>query len=280
MRSTPVRRHWLGLSILATGVIAGCASPGGRDVRDSPATTIAPHPAAALSNGGGERSPEKPVFPAGGLTAPSAPAMFADAALQPTPAHAGQTISQVSYSSPESVVAPLPPDAPAAPIHADDASTQAALLAADPCDPFAGQGELPLAQLLAEVEARNPSLQAASEAWRAAAQRYPQVVSLEDPMFGFMVSPTGVGQDGGGWMVEASQKLPWAGKRYFRGNMAQAEADAAKGEIGDTRLMLAEATKMAFFDYYLARRELEVNADTANIVKQFRDIARTKYESN
>ena len=151
--------------------------------------------------------------------------------------------------------------------------------AADGDDPFAQATELPLDQLVAEVERRNPSLQAVSEAWRAAAQRYPQMVSLEDPMFDWMIAPRGVGPEGG-WMIEASQKLPWAGKRRLRGSIATAEADAARGDIGDTRLMLAEAAKMAYFDYYLARRQLQVNADTMQLVRQLREIAKSKYEAS
>ena len=79
-------------------------------------------------------------------------------------------------------------------------------------------------QLVTEVQARNPSLQAASLAWRAAANRYPQVVSLDDPMFTYMMTPTnGLGADnGGGWMVQGAQKIPWAGKRALRGSAAAA----------------------------------------------------------
>jgi outer membrane protein TolC len=151
--------------------------------------------------------------------------------------------------------------------------------AADADDPFAQATELPLDQLVAEVERRNPSLQAVSEAWRAAAQRYPQMVSLDDPMFDWMIAPRGIGPEGG-WMIEASQKLPWAGKRRLRGSIATAEAEAARGDIGDTRLLLAEAAKLAYFDYYLARRELEVNADTTQLVRQLREIAKDKYEAS
>ena len=43
-------------------------------------------------------------------------------------------------------------------------------------------------------------------------------------------APNGVGTDnGGGWMVQASQKIPWAGKRALRGSAASAEADAMQG---------------------------------------------------
>lgn len=151
----------------------------------------------------------------------------------------------------------------------------------DPCDPFANQAELSVGQLAAEVQARNPSLQAASAAWRAAAERYPQAVSLDDPMFKYMLGTQSIGMDnGGGWMVEASQKIPWAGKRALRGTAASAEADAMKGDIGDVRLRLSEAARTAFYDYYLARREMDVNTSTHRLVTQIREIAWNKYQVN
>ena len=206
-----------------------------------------------------------------------APGTLSSSDVSKSPAAAAtadaSVVQPVSYESERTDPAPLPPIGP------DSGTPQSDRLVSDADDPFAGAAELPLDGLIAEVQMRNPSLQAVSEAWRAAAQRYPQVVSLDDPMFGFMLSPPGIGPEGG-YMVEASQKIPWACKRGLRGSIAQAEADAARGEIGDTRLMLAEAAQMAFFDYYLARRELEVNADTTEIVRQFRDVAKNKYESN
>jgi len=84
-------------------------------------------------------------------------------------------------------------------------------------DLFSGQEELSVEQTVAEVQLRNPSLQAVSDAWRAATERYPQVMSLDDPMFTWMVGPSGVGtMDSGGWMVQASQRIPWTGKRALR----------------------------------------------------------------
>jgi outer membrane protein, heavy metal efflux system len=139
--------------------------------------------------------------------------------------------------------------------------------------------ELSLAQLTAEVQACNPSAQAMMAAWQAAAQRYPQMVSLDDPMFGFMLGPTGLGHDGG-WMVMASQKVPWCGKRALRGVVAEAEAEMAGRDLEDVRLRLAEATAMTLSDYYQARRELEINVANVDLMTQFREIAKTRYESN
>ena len=184
--------------------------------------------------------------------------------------------SPVSYQVPVDDALPDPPKSSDAAVSPEPPNRPS-----DASDQFAGQAELSGEQLVAEVQARNPSLQAATAAWQAAAERYPQMVSLEDPMFGFMISPSGAGRDdGGGWMVEASQKIPWAGKRDLRGCAAAAEADAMQGDIGEARLRLAEAARMAFFDYYLAARLTEVNANTRQLLKQMREIARTKYEVN
>ncbi|MHB0958150.1 MAG: TolC family protein [Pirellulaceae bacterium] len=162
-----------------------------------------------------------------------------------------------------------------------DGSGQPAYRSDDPADPFNGQAELSIERLVAEVQARNPSLQAASAAWRAAVERYPQMISLDDPMFTSMISPSGVGMDdGGGWMVAASQNIPWAGKRGLRGSAAAAEAEAMRGDIGDTRLRLAEAARTVFFDYYLAQRQMEVNTATQHLLEQFQAIARDKYQVN
>ena len=162
------------------------------------------------------------------------------------------------------------------------AQTPAAPLPPCPADPFVGQTELSAEQLVAEVLARNPSLQAMNAAWRAAAERCPQVISLDDPMFGFLVSTAHVGMNDpeDGWMVEASQRVPWMGKRALRGESASAEAQAAASEAGDTRLRLVEAGRIALYDYYQARRQLEVNRGITELMSGFREVARTRYEAS
>lgn len=145
---------------------------------------------------------------------------------------------------------------------------------------FAGQSELSLEQLVLAVEARNPSLQAAAAAWRAAAARYPQVISLEDPMFAFMLATANLGANEGeaGYMLEVSQEVPWFGKRRLRGQQALAEAGAARSEIGDVRLQLREAARIAFASYYLSDRLAAVNAETTRLLDQFLQVAGQRYE--
>jgi cobalt-zinc-cadmium efflux system outer membrane protein len=147
---------------------------------------------------------------------------------------------------------------------------------------FAGQRHLQLELLIAEVEARNPSLQAMAHAWRAAAQRYPQAVSLDDPMFMTMMAPASFGssQVESAYVLQGSQKLPWFGKRQMRGQQAQAEASAAFQDVQDSRLQIVQVTRLAFYDYYLAERQLEINQRNRQSAQEFRDSAQVKYENN
>ncbi len=153
----------------------------------------------------------------------------------------------------------------------------------DADDPFAGHDELPLDELVAAVKARNPSLQAALAAWNAAANKYPQAIALDDPMFQSMYAPkswNAASNVQGSYYLGVAQKIPWSGKRELRGNQANWEASAASFDAGEVQLRLTEAARMAYFDFYLNQRERELNASSREAISRFRDVARSKYEAN
>jgi outer membrane protein TolC len=150
-------------------------------------------------------------------------------------------------------------------------------------DPVPGQMELSLPALVSEVQRRNPSLQAALAAWGAASQRCPQVVALDDPILQSMFAPGSFSSNSSvqaSYFVGIAQKVPWFGKRDLRGQAALAEANAASSDSQDVRLRLVEATRMAFFDYYLVTRDLELNAANFDAVERFRETANTKFEAS
>src|SRR4051794_26409437 len=144
------------------------------------------------------------------------------------------------------------------------------------------EAELSLPRLIEEVQNRNPSLQAMAAVWQAAAQRYPQVVSLDDPMFSVTTAPASFGSDEvePAYALQAGQKFPWFGKRAARGRMAQAETTVAFHDLEDSRIRLTEATEIAFYEYYLAHRQLELNQENTSVIRQFRDTTQTRYRSN
>ena len=141
--------------------------------------------------------------------------------------------------------------------------------------------ELSLEQLIAEVQTIHPTVEAMYAAWQAAAQRYPQAVSLEDPMFGATLAPASIGSHDTetAYMVEASQKLPWHGKRALRGAVERASADSASQDVETTRQKLAEIAELAYWDYYVSLRLLKLNDENQEILESFRDNAISRYEN-
>jgi outer membrane protein TolC len=147
---------------------------------------------------------------------------------------------------------------------------------------FAGDQQLSLPKLLDLVQARNASLDAMANAWRAAAQRYPQAIALDDPMLMTMMAPASFAsnQVQPAYILGGSQKVPWFGKRELRGAEAQAAAGASFHEMRDARLQIAESTRLAFYEYYLLDRQLELNRQSVEILDELRETAQVKYENN
>lgn len=148
-------------------------------------------------------------------------------------------------------------------------------------DPPLPDGPLQLEALVREVQSRNPTLSAMTAAWQAAEQRYPQVVSLDDPMFMTMGAPASFGSSDveSAYILEGAQKVPWFGKRAAKGRAARAEARAERMSLEDARVALTESASMAFFDYYLVARQQELNRGNRRVMGEFRESAQAKYRA-
>jgi outer membrane protein, heavy metal efflux system len=64
------------------------------------------------------------------------------------------------------------------------------------------------------------------------------------------------------------------------GNKARAEANAAYFDVSEERLRIAEITRLAYFEYYLAHRQIDVLNESTHLLQDFREIAISKYESS
>ncbi len=147
---------------------------------------------------------------------------------------------------------------------------------------FEGMDNLSVEALIGQVLARNPSLAQMMAAWQAASARYPQVTSLDDPMFRTNLAPAAIGKLGDGnqgYTLELSQKYPWPGKLRLRGENALAEASAAGNGVDDVRLQLVESAKDAFYEYYLVYRAIEVNDESLRLLSEFRGNAADRYKT-
>jgi cobalt-zinc-cadmium efflux system outer membrane protein len=149
----------------------------------------------------------------------------------------------------------------------------------DQADPFAHAPELERERLVQEVLRRNPSLDAARQAWRAALERFPQVISLDDPSAGFGVAPRSIGSSAvrDGYKGELAQRLPFPGKLTLRGEVALASAEAAEYDYQALRRRLAEAASLLFDDYYVVARAIEINDIHTELLGELREAALARY---
>jgi outer membrane protein TolC len=200
-----------------------------------------------------------------------APVPSADAAVVPLPSTVEAAASDASYAEVQPAAFNAPAESAAGLVPIEAATLESPVVA----------NELELGSYVHEVLSRNQSLQAMIAAWQAAAQKYPQAVALDDPMFLAMTAPASLSSNDvtPAYLLGASQKIPWCGKRSLRGQVAQAEASAASMDVADARLQLTQAAQLAFYDYYLVHRQLELTGANVRRLEEFRDTARKQYEA-
>lgn len=134
-------------------------------------------------------------------------------------------------------------------------------------------------QLIAAVLSRNPGVNEARLAWRAAAERVPQVSALDDPMLAYGVAPLSIGSSDVqfGQSLSVRQRFPYPGKLRRMGDAARHEAEAVAQGVEAVRLDLAAAASMLYDDYYLVHRALEINAEHRRLLETYQRVVTARY---
>lgn len=147
--------------------------------------------------------------------------------------------------------------------------------------PFAGAAVLTAEDAVRVVLERNPTLDQMRAAAVAAAARYPQVTSLDDPTAGVWTAPGSAGSPHVNYSarVEVAQKFLYPGKRGLKGAAVRSEALAAAEEVEDARLQLTEAARTAAADYGLAVRAAALAEENAALLGEFRKNAEARYKA-
>ncbi|HVM60755.1 MAG TPA: TolC family protein [Verrucomicrobiae bacterium] len=134
--------------------------------------------------------------------------------------------------------------------------------------------------LVAAALTNNPEIATARRKWDAALQRIPQARSLDDPMLGVDAWRKNSGADSPsqtGLMV--SQNIPWFGKRDLRGGMETGAAKQAEMAWRMKTLEVVAMVKQAWYDLWQAQRELDLNQRDQELMQQFVEVARSRYET-
>lgn len=133
--------------------------------------------------------------------------------------------------------------------------------------------------LVDAVLARNPRIEAARAAWRAALERQPQEVALPDPMVEYELAPLSIGSQNVdfGQTVRVSQRFPFPGRLELRSAVAIAEAAAEREQVVAVRLELALMAALLYDELFVTERAIEVNEQHRLLLEQVERAALAAY---
>ncbi|MBW3564497.1 MAG: TolC family protein [Acidobacteria bacterium] len=133
-------------------------------------------------------------------------------------------------------------------------------------------------ELVLSVLQRNPDIEAARQALRAAEQRIIQAGALDDPMLMSSIAPLSIGgSDRFGARIEGRQRLPFPGKRKLRTDIARAKSAVAQNDLESLRLQLALITSTLYDEYYLVERSLEITREHIALLGELKESAEAQY---
>ena len=137
---------------------------------------------------------------------------------------------------------------------------------------------LSAADLVARVIAGNPSLQASTARVTALQAEIERAGALDDPIVSYAIAPRTVGSRiGDRHIVQASQALPWPGKRQLRAELAGSAADEAAADVETRRRTLVAQARRAWAQWWYVERALEVNADDGRLLSDLIPVAQMQY---
>ncbi len=151
--------------------------------------------------------------------------------------------------------------------------------------PEASSQKIDLDTLIAEAEKNNPGIQAALRVVEAKRARIPQARAYPDPMvsFGYMgnlIPPfTEQQNDPSSFrQIEASQDIPFPGKRGLRGQIASKDADAAWWDYEYARRRVVSEVKVAYYDLYYVYKAIAITEKDRDLLDKLAKIAEEKYK--
>src|SRR5438034_8597554 len=144
------------------------------------------------------------------------------------------------------------------------------------------EGRLSLDEVTNVVLANNPAIKAAQEKWRAMKARVPQAAAWEDlraqarsRVARYVSIPPNAFSD---QSFILQQEVPISGKNLSRARAATAEAGAAFEDFRRTQLDVLSRARAAFHRLANEYAQLEVNQRNVDLLNQFAEISRQRYE--
>ncbi len=156
-------------------------------------------------------------------------------------------------------------------------------LNAEPLDQVVREGRLSLREVIRAVAERNPSVKAAEAKWETMKARVPQAAAWEDLRAGVdSFVERSVSIPANSFMNQTAmleQEVPISGKNRSRARAATAEAGAAFEDLRRMELDVSSRARIAYARLANGYAQLEVNRRNDELLGQFVQISRSRYET-
>lgn len=142
-------------------------------------------------------------------------------------------------------------------------------------------GSAGMEQLVSLSLRNHPALAAARQKINRLEAKVPQARALPDPVA--RVSTGSMAETAAGRAVAAAgveQQIPFPGKLRSQALAARKEADAARSELDELKLRLAERVRLGYWSYYLAHQNQRILRQHRQILVDVRNIVQTRVEAN
>ncbi len=141
---------------------------------------------------------------------------------------------------------------------------------------------LGLEAIVTEALERNPEIQAARHRWQAAKERAPQARALDDPEFKIEFFNTPQNLDvtrTENTIFGLSQRFPFPGKLGLKEGLAIKEAEMAASMLLAKEREVAAQVKTAYYELFLAHKDIEIHHEQIDILKEFFEIANARFRA-
>jgi outer membrane protein TolC len=141
---------------------------------------------------------------------------------------------------------------------------------------------IPLKQAIQIAESQSPDIQQVQEQYNSSRTKVGLALAPAEPTLSFsnndMTKQFSLGSSASN-VIQLTQPLGFPGRAFLNRSMMTSQSEALHYQLQAMRLQVGVNVKTAYFNLQLARKNIELNADTRLAYQRILSIAKRRYES-
>lgn len=136
-------------------------------------------------------------------------------------------------------------------------------------------------ELVRAVLARNPTLEAARQAWQSVIHQQRQATTLADPTVSYELAPASIRSNNVryGQVIRVEQHFPWPSTLGLAGDAVLADAEAMGADYHAVKLDLALAASVLFDELVKVDRLIALNVEHRRLTEDIKAAALSQYQA-